>query len=95
MVSVRFTGKDEAEVSEFAAAAAACAAAHPDAAKVGRLGPAPMAIARVRQKFRYHLLLRSGDVRALRAVTQGLLEWESGRKSPLRMEVDVDPVETL
>ena len=54
-----------------------------------------MAIARVRQKFRYHLLLRSGDIRALRAVTQGLLEWEGSQRSPVRMEVDVDPVETL
>ncbi len=95
LVSLRLSGKDETEVRTAAEEIAGRAAAHPEADKVGRLGPAPAALARLRNRFRYHLLLRSGDLRALRAMTRDLAQAGTGGRRAVRLEVDVDPVETL
>jgi primosomal protein N' (replication factor Y) len=58
------------------------------------LGPAPAPIARLRERFRYHLQVHGPDGPALRALVGGAT---AGLKTPdgLAWIVDVDPVEML
>lgn len=58
------------------------------------LGPAPAPIAKLRGKFRYHILLQSSDRDSLRATIQRATD---GLKSPpdIQWIVDVDPVDLL
>ncbi|MBI5838225.1 MAG: primosomal protein N' [Candidatus Eisenbacteria bacterium] len=95
MVSLRLGGPDEAAVRAAAGDLAARAARHPHAGAVERLGPAPAAIPRIRNRYRYQLLLRSADLRALRAMTLDLAPGVASRGRAVRLEVDIDPVETL
>ena len=95
LVSLRFSGADEAAVRALALEVAARAAVHPDSGAVERLGPAPAAPARLRNRYRYHMLLRSPDLRALRAMVSALRSAEPARGRAVRLEVDIDPIETL
>ena len=58
------------------------------------LGPAPAPIARLRERFRYHLQVHGPDGPALRALVGRAT---TGLKTPdgLAWIVDVDPVEML
>jgi primosomal protein N' (replication factor Y) len=63
--------------------------------RVDVLGPAPAPLARLRNRFRYRLMLRSADRKALRAV---LGEVDAARTSlarSVRCSIDVDPVQLL
>ena len=60
------------------------------------LGPAPQPLARLRDRHRWHLLLKSGDGRAIRALAARLLDWSDEHvKGSLRVMADVDPIEVL
>ena len=60
------------------------------------LGPAPPPVERVRGRYRWHLLLRAGDVRALRTLAR--IAAASGAtlgRAHVRLTVDVDPYSML
>ena len=61
------------------------------------LGPAPHAFAKLRGRFRWHILLKSPDVRTLRrAAAQALDHFEAGAgRRGVKLAVDVDPIEVL
>jgi primosomal protein N' (replication factor Y) len=61
------------------------------------LGPAPQALARLRGRHRWHLLLKGGSAAALRKVAEAALEAAErpGRARTVRVVADVDPVEVL
>jgi primosomal protein N' (replication factor Y) len=60
------------------------------------LGPAPAPLARVRGRFRFHLLLKSASRRRLGAVLQRLAAGlERERIAGARVEIDVDPASIL
>jgi len=64
-------------------------------AKVLVVGPAPAPLSRLRNRFRYQLMIRSADRRALRVVL-GQLDLARGALSrSVRCSIDVDPMQLL
>jgi primosomal protein N' (replication factor Y) (superfamily II helicase) len=66
-------------------------AAHPQAKSIRLSGPAPAPLERLRGEWRFQLLARSADVRALRRVLEDVLP----KNPPSELVVDVDPQQLL
>jgi primosomal protein N' (replication factor Y) (superfamily II helicase) len=96
LVLVRLEGKDDAAVERTAATLAERLRGHATRLGLGDaavLGPAPPPVARVRNRYRWQLLLRHADVRGLRALARAARAAEGeARAQGLRLVVDVDPV---
>jgi primosomal protein N' (replication factor Y) len=58
-------------------------------------GPAPAPIARVRNRWRFRVMLRAKDRTPLRAVLAAIDEARSGLTRAVRASIDVDPVQLL
>ncbi len=58
-------------------------------------GPAPAPIARLRGRYRFRLMLRSPDLRSLRAITSKIAARIDEGLAPARASVDIDPVSML
>ena len=59
------------------------------------LGPSPAALYRLKEKYRWHLILRSNDNKVLRSLISECPKIESLKKSSLgkaKLTIDVDPV---
>jgi primosomal protein N' (replication factor Y) len=97
LATLRFTGADEGEVERAADAARTELMPVAEGAGVMLLGPAPHALARLRGRYRWHLMLKGSDGAAVRAVAARGLEWaeSKGRPRSVQVTVDVDPVEVL
>ncbi|HKQ56252.1 MAG TPA: primosomal protein N' [Candidatus Eisenbacteria bacterium] len=97
LATLLLTGADEKQVERAAEMLADAIRFDADANHVRVLGPAPQALARLRGRYRWHLLLKGDTSAAVRAVAARGLEWaESGeRPSSVRVVADVDPVEVL
>ncbi len=59
------------------------------------LGPTPAPISRVRNRFRWHILVKSGDMNGIRAAINGLYGRLNNVPSGIKVAVDVDPVNML
>ena len=59
------------------------------------LGPAPAPLARLRNRFRFRIMLRSADRAALRAVLIAVDRARLGLPRDVRCSIDVDPVQLL
>jgi len=60
------------------------------------VGPAPPPLERVRGRWRWQILLRCGDVRALRALASAARSAQtSAPRAPVRLVIDVDPYSML
>ncbi len=98
LANVVLSGLEEEAVQE---AAASVAAATLDEvarrrAPVELVGPAPCAIDRIRKRWRWHFLLRSGSARALGMVCHWIQETRTpGGRGELRLIIDRDPVALL
>lgn len=96
MIHLLFDGKTEERVRQRAEAC--CAALTPAARRAGIeiLGPAPMFLARLKGRYRWHLTLKGGGSGALHLLARRALDAEApaGTRS-VRVLVDVDPVRTL
>ena len=97
LATLLLTGPDEAEVERAAELLAEAIGPEAEQQNVRMLGPAPQALARLRGKHRWHLLLKAGSAPALRAVASRGLEWAESKARPgsVRVVADVDPVEVL
>ena len=97
LITLLFSGRDERAVERAAGAMGAALRPGAEAAGVRVLGPAPQALARLRNRFRWHLLLKGTNAVALRDVARRGLE--SAEREPrergVKVAVDVDPVEVL
>ncbi|MGH7443704.1 MAG: replication restart helicase PriA, partial [Longimicrobiales bacterium] len=97
MANIVLSGTDEITVSE---AALDCArwlrAAMPEHAPLELIGPAPCPIDRIRGRWRWHFLLRSGAANAIAAAGRLLQRYplRPGR-AELRLILDRDPVTLL
>jgi len=98
LANVVISGTEEVKVQEAAEALARWTAgavrAH-GAGTVTMLGPAPCAIDRIRDRWRWHFLLRSGSARGLGAVCRALYEEHGTGTGAIRVTVDRDPVALL
>jgi primosomal protein N' (replication factor Y) (superfamily II helicase) len=63
--------------------------------KVDVVGPAPAPLTRLRNRFRYHVMLRSSDRKALRIVLGQLDMARAALPRSVRCSIDVDPVQLL
>ena len=54
------------------------------------LGPAEAPLSRVKGRYRWHMLLKGNDIKALHALAGNILA--NTRETGLRIRVDVDPV---
>ncbi len=96
LLSLLFSGKEEHAVERIAEAHAA-AAREVAGDDVTVLGPAPQALARLRGRHRWHVLLKGGDARRLRSTAQQALDAAAREPGPrsVKVIVDVDPVDVL
>jgi primosomal protein N' (replication factor Y) len=62
---------------------------------VGLLGPAPAPIRRVRNRYRFRLMLRAAERRPLRAVVAALVAVVDRGLGPVQIQLDVDPVQMM
>jgi primosomal protein N' (replication factor Y) (superfamily II helicase) len=96
LVALLFSGPDAKEVERVATHVADVIRERAEADGVIVLGPAPQALAKLRNQFRWHVLLKAGSGNTLRAAAQHALEAaESSRARAVKVIVDVDPVEVL
>jgi primosomal protein N' (replication factor Y) len=63
--------------------------------RVDVVGPAPAPLARLRNRYRYHVMVRSTDRKALRAVLGQLDLARAALPRSVRCSIDVDPVALL
>jgi primosomal protein N' (replication factor Y) len=96
LVTLLVWGPDEAKVEAAARELAARAESVAGPLGVTVLGPAPQALAKLRNQHRWHLLLKGGDAAKVRAAAAAALAWaeEPGRRGA-QVAADVDPIETL
>jgi primosomal protein N' (replication factor Y) (superfamily II helicase) len=96
LASMLFWGREEAPVEALATRVAAAIRGDAEAAGVHVLGPAPQALPRLRNQYRWHVLLKSARGPALREVArQALACAEAARVRTVRVAADVDPIEVL
>ena len=97
LVSLLFSGRDEALVERAAGAVGEALREPAAASQVTVLGPAPQALARLRNQFRWHLLLKGTRAEALHEIARlGLAAAEGDQHTRgVRVIADVDPVEVL
>jgi len=97
LATLLLTGADEGQVERAAEAVAEALRPEAEAQGVKVLGPAPQALARLRGRYRWHLLLKGTSAVKLRAVALRGLEWAESKARPARVRViaDVDPAEVL
>ena len=96
LVTLLVDGPDEGEVERAAADMAERARGGAQADDIVVLGPAPQALSRLRDRHRWHVLLKGADGRALRRVAGEALAWsdQPGHRK-VRVIADVDPIEVL
>jgi len=83
----------ELELAEQAAQQVTTLVAHACAESVRALGPAPAPLARLRNRYRFHVLLRAVDRAALRPGLLSIARASFDRR--VRVTIDVDPVSML
>ena len=91
---VRVDAVDEAEARD-AAQRVADAARAVFADSVAVLGPAPAPLARLRNRFRFRVMLRSADRSALRRVLVAADKARVGLPRDVRCILDIDPMQLL
>jgi primosomal protein N' (replication factor Y) len=95
LVNLRLDGRDPAAVERAAREIAARLRGRARTLGLGDdavLGPAPPPIERVRGRYRWQVLLRSADVRALRALARHARDLvPAGGSAAPRLVIDVDP----
>jgi primosomal protein N' (replication factor Y) (superfamily II helicase) len=99
LAAIRFDGRDPQAVEQYCQAFVALLRPYVrDAEGVTLLGPAPAALAKLNNRYRWHLLLKGSAARRLHDVIEsGLhaLKQAAISRSGVRLIVDVDPVNLL
>jgi primosomal protein N' (replication factor Y) (superfamily II helicase) len=101
---VRIDGESAEAVSRIAAAAAHALAraadayrrtASPDTIRV--LGPAPAPIERIKQRYRWQVMVKSENLTALRTALSAMQTSlaRRARESDVHLSIDIDPVRML
>lgn len=94
LVNIRFTGKSERETGEAAGRAGETARRLVSRLKPGALtilGPSPCPVSKIRNRYRFQMLLKSTNAGLLRSFTKKLVKLISNITGGVRVSVDVDP----
>ncbi|MBI2342322.1 MAG: primosomal protein N' [Deltaproteobacteria bacterium] len=93
LVLVKIEGANEQNVEKYSHAIVNSINIPPD---VLILGPSPAPLTKVRGKFRWHFLIKSKDIKKLKAVTEQISGLQNANKPKgIKVSVDVDPVNML
>jgi primosomal protein N' (replication factor Y) len=99
LISLRLQGSNLEKVQmtakKIAHFAQALKAQFADYSKIEILGPAQAPLSKVRGKYRYHLLLKGPDSKALNKICRHLFSKEDLFPSSVRVSADVDPLHLL
>jgi len=96
LVTLLIDGPDEHDVESAATTVAERARALAGERELTVLGPAPQALARLRGRHRWHVLLKGEQGAALREIAASVLaEFEQPGHAKVRVIADVDPIEVL
>jgi primosomal protein N' (replication factor Y) len=97
LATLLLTGTDEAQVERVASMLSEVIAPVAEAAQVEVLGPAPQPLARLRGRWRWHLLLKATSAARVHEVAAAALDWAETRQRPagVRLQVDVDPGDVM
>ncbi|MBI3327073.1 MAG: primosomal protein N' [Nitrospinae bacterium] len=99
LAALRFDARDSQAVEQFSQACAALLRPHiHEVEGVVMLGPAPAVLAKLKNRYRWHLLLKAPTAKRLHTVLeQGLsaLKRAAIPLSGVRLSIDVDPVNLL
>ncbi len=91
MVNLKISGKDEGQVQATAAQVAKLCRMN-DGKKVEVLGPAPSPIDRIRDRYRWQVLLKGQEASTLHKICSNLIEHSSTlSRGDIRISIDVDP----
>lgn len=91
MINLKISGSREGQVQAVAAQVAElCRAGSPKGVEI--LGPAPSPIDRIRDRYRWQVLLKGSDSAALHGVCRRVLDKHTSlAKGDIRIAIDVDP----
>ena len=98
IINVRFEGEDRRKVEacshktgQIARKILACSC---KTALVEILGPCPAPLERIKNRYRYHMILKCGNIQQLRALTSTLLEQTKKyiNRKDVKLIIDVDPI---
>jgi primosomal protein N' (replication factor Y) (superfamily II helicase) len=99
LAAIRFDGRDPQAVERYCQTFVALLRPYiRDAGGVTLLGPAPAALAKLNNRYRWHLLLKAAAARRLHEVIEAGLQALKQAAIPrggVRLMVDVDPVNLL
>jgi primosomal protein N' (replication factor Y) len=99
LAAIRFDGRDPQAVEQYCQTFVALLRPYiRDAGGVTLLGPAPAALAKLNNRYRWHLLLKAAAARRLHEVIEAGLQALKQAAIPrggVRLMVDVDPVNLL
>lgn len=97
LATLLVSGPDEAQVEASALALAERAREAAAPLGVTVLGPAPQALARLRGRHRWHLLLKGAQTRAVREAAAAALAWAETSRAlgRVRVTADIDPIEVM
>jgi primosomal protein N' (replication factor Y) len=99
LAAVRFDGRDPQAVEQFSQAYASLLRPcldHVEGAQM--LGPAPAALAKLKDRYRWHLLIKAPTARGLHQVLEqssAALKQAALPRNGVRLSIDVDPVNLL
>ncbi len=96
LVTLLVDGPDEALVERAATGIAEHAREQAGDDNITVLGPAPQALSRLRDRHRWHVLLKSESAKTLHRIAASALTWadQPGHRN-IRVIADVDPIEVL
>ncbi len=96
LANIVFSGPDEATVADAALEVARWLRRQPRAEEVRAVGPAPAPLARIRNRFRWHLLLKAQQAKPLSTTLHRLARrFPPARSRGVRIEIDRDPASLL
>jgi primosomal protein N' (replication factor Y) (superfamily II helicase) len=97
LAMIRFQHSNAAKVEQFALSVAGGIrdAVKKRGWKCEVIGPAEAPIAKIKNLYRWHCLVKGGTVRELQSVLRMVHDYAERLKYPVQMAVDVDPVSSL
>jgi primosomal protein N' (replication factor Y) len=97
MALVRIEGADPGRVREIARTVGIALARAADPAKLRVLGPAPAPIERIKQRYRWQVVVKAATLGAIRPALSGLKSEiaPEAERDDVRVSIDVDPVSML
>jgi len=94
MVNIRFTGSDESKTRDFANYISKCARSAISELAEGKLvimGPSRCPLYRLKNKYRWQMILNSTDLRTLHALSGKLVSLANEKRGNVKVSLDVDP----